>query len=299
MTHDAVDEVIQAYLDHLEEGVPEPSLDHLNPEERELAKGLINSLNAGRGLNPYQSRPSFSTLIADTEFESMVAPPVHAGLTINAIRADVVSALGAEAEMIVDGAAAAEGIRSDVVIVCRGVRLCVQLRDDITTASALAQVDPRAAAGPIYGRFSGRTGVILVTSNTELLSVPISPYDIDEYVGAPDGQLHPPRIMRPILPLVDTLRSYIEEVAPDLSIAATEVAADTIDASGIIAIAVAEACSAVVTEGKKSRTESKKQTWATFENSTALVTAITTEIWNRELSPEDLRERLDTAAPAA
>ena len=62
MTNDPVDAVVQAYLDHLEEGAPEPSLDHLTPNERKLAHDLIDSLKAGRGINPYQSRPSLSSL---------------------------------------------------------------------------------------------------------------------------------------------------------------------------------------------------------------------------------------------
>lgn len=299
MTHDPVDEVIQAYLDHLEEGAPEPSLDHLTSQERELAQNLINSLNAGRGLNPYQSRPSFSTLIADTDFENVVPPPVHAGLTIDAIRTDVVSALGTDAEPIADGAAANEGIRSDVVIVCRGIRLCIQFRDEITTPRALGQVDPRAAAGPIYGRFAGRVGVILVIGDAELSSVPIGPHDIDDYIGAPDGQIHPPRIMRPVLPLVDTLRSYIDEVAPDLSMAADYVAPDTIDVPDIIGAAAIGACGAVVAEGKASRTKAKEDIWTEFGSSSELVSTITTEIWNRDLRPESLRKRFDAAVPAA
>jgi len=75
MTHDAVDDVIQAYLDYLEKGAPEPSLDQLTPDERQLAEDIINSLHAGQGINPYQSRPSFATLVAGTEFETAVAPP--------------------------------------------------------------------------------------------------------------------------------------------------------------------------------------------------------------------------------
>src|SRR3954463_11023525 len=113
MTHDAVDEVIQAYLDYLEKGAPEPSLDHLTPDERQLAENLINSLHAGRGINPYQSRPSVRSLLADSEFAAAAAPPVNVGLTVDAIRPDVVSSLGAASEPIADGAAQNEGIRSD------------------------------------------------------------------------------------------------------------------------------------------------------------------------------------------
>ncbi len=299
MANDAVDAVLTAFLDHLENGGPEPSLDHLTPEDRSEAEDLIEIIRSGRGIDAYRSRPSLNILLAGTEFEEWLSPPETTGLSLDAIRTDVISALGADAEPIADGAAANEGIRSDVVIVCRGVRLCVQFRDDISTPRALAQVDPRAAAGPTYGRFPGRVGVILVIGDAELSSVPISPHDIDDYVGAPDGQLHPPRIMRPVLPLVDTLRSYIDEVAPDLSMPADYVAPDTIDVPDIIGAAAIGACGAVVAEGKKSRTEAKKDIWTEFDDSTELVSTITTEIWNGDLSPEGLRERLDAVVPAA
>jgi hypothetical protein len=299
MANDPVDAVLTAFLNHLENGGPEPSLDHLTPEDRAEAEDLIEIIRSGRGIDAYRSRPSLHTLLADTEFEEWLSPPETIGLSIDAIRADVVSALGVGAELIMDGAATNEGINSDVVIVWRGVRLCVQFRDDLSTPTALAQVDPRAAAGPIYGRFPGRVGVILLIGNGELSSVPIGPHDIDDYVGAPDGQVHPPRIMRPVLPLVDTLRSYIDEVAPDLSMAADYIAPDTIDAPGIIDMSAIGACGAVVAEGKKSRTEAKKDTWTEFDDSAGLVAAITTAIWNGGLSPEGLRERLDAAAPAA
>lgn len=299
MTNDPMDAVLITFLEYLEDGGPEPSLDHLTPEDRAEAEDLIEIIRSGRGIDAYRSRPSLNTLLAGTEFEEWLSPPETIGLSVDAIRSDVVGALGADAEPIADGAAANEGIRSDAVIVCRGVRLCVQFRDDISNPRTLAQVDPRAAAGPIYGRFPDRVGVILVIGNAELSSAPISPHDIDDYVGAPDGQLHPARIMRPILPLVDTLRSYIDEVAPDLSMAADYVSPDTIDVPDIIRAAAVGACGAIVAEGKKSRTEAKKDIWTEFDDSTELVTAITTEIWNRDLSPESVRERLDAAVPAA
>src|SRR4051812_47287536 len=135
MTHDPVDEVIQAYLDHLEKGAPKPSLDHLTSEQRQLAEDLINSLHAGRGINPYQSRPSFGALLAESQFASAVAPPVNLGLTVDRIRTDVVSSLGSASEPVADGAAQNEGVRSDAVIRYATLRIRVQFRDDIVTAT--------------------------------------------------------------------------------------------------------------------------------------------------------------------
>jgi hypothetical protein len=56
--NDAVDTAIQAYLDYLEGVAEEPSLEGLTPEERAELEQLIDSLKAGRGMNPYASKPS-------------------------------------------------------------------------------------------------------------------------------------------------------------------------------------------------------------------------------------------------
>ena len=56
--NDYVDQVIQDYLSYLEDGAPEPSLDHLTPEDRALAVDLINSLNAGRGISSPRFLPT-------------------------------------------------------------------------------------------------------------------------------------------------------------------------------------------------------------------------------------------------
>ena len=301
MTNDPVDAVITAFLDHLEYGAPEPSLDDLTPEDRARAEELIDIIRSGRGIDAYRSRPSLNALLAGTEFEGWVNPSAAARLTVDAIRTDVVSALGAPAEPIADGAALNEGVRSDVVIVFRGLRIRVQFRGDISTPSELAKVDPRAAAGPIYGRFPDTAGVIMVIPDAELSSVPIGPFDTDDYIGAPDGQLHPPRITRPVLPLFHTLRSYVDEVAPDLAATAEFGALDAIDVPEIIRTAAIGAGGAIVAEGQKSRTEGKKDTWTKFgdNDEVEVLAEITSDIRSHALSPEGMRARIDLAAPAA
>lgn len=66
---DEVEAVIQTFLDYLEGAGPEPTLDHLDEEARHEAAALIESLRAGRGMDPYASRPSIETMLAGTEFE--------------------------------------------------------------------------------------------------------------------------------------------------------------------------------------------------------------------------------------
>jgi hypothetical protein len=297
MTYDPVDEVIQAYLDHLEKGAPRPSLDHLTPEQRQLAEDLINSLHAGRGINPYQSRPSVRALLAESEFGSAVAPPVNVGLTVDAIRTDVVSSLGSTSEPIADGAAQNEGVRSDAVIRYATLRIRVQFRDDIATSADLALVDPRVAAAPVFGRFAETPAIVLVIGDEELSSVAIDPFDTEEFIGTPDGQTYPPRITRPVLPLFDTLRRLVDELAPDITVDDVANEREAIELTEIINAECAAASAAVIEEGKKARTDAKKEIWPVFDEH-ALLTALTEAAAAGELTEAVLDERITSAAAA-
>jgi hypothetical protein len=66
---DPVEAVITAYLDHLEHGVPEPSLQHLSDDDRQRAVELIDLMREGRGIDVYRPRPSLDALLAGTEFD--------------------------------------------------------------------------------------------------------------------------------------------------------------------------------------------------------------------------------------
>lgn len=291
MTYNPVDAVIAAFLDHLESGAPEPSLDHLTEDERTEATELIDLIKDARGVDFYRSRPSLDAVLAGTEFEHQLDPALTVGLSIDVIRTDVVSSLGSASEPIGDGAAQNEGIRSDAVVRFGSLRIRIQFRDEVTTPAGLSQVDPRAAAGPVFGRLPDTAAVVLVIGDQELSSVAIGPFDIDDFIGAPDGQVHHPRITRPVLSLYDTLRMLVDELARDLT--GDDVIDDheTVELDNIIRTECASACAPVVAEGKKARTEAKKETWANFDEA-ALLTSLVKDAASGELSEADLDARL-------
>lgn len=297
MTSDPVDEVIQAYLDHLEEGAPEPSLDYLTHEDRALAEDLIDSLKAGRGIDPYHSRPSLHTLLADTDLAPLLDAPVNTGLSLDAIRVEVVSALGAAAEPIVDSAAEDEGVRSDALSRYGPLRIRFQYRDDIATPAELALVDPREAVGAVHGRFSETAATVLIIGDAELSSVAIDQYDTEEFIGSPDGELHPPRITRPVLPLFDTLRRLVDELAPDLSVDDIADDHEPVELADMIEAECREACAAIVAEGKKSRTEAKKDEWPDFDGQ-AFLAALTRDAASGGLTEAEMSERIAAAVAA-
>lgn len=297
MADDSVDAVIAAFLAHLESGGPEPSLDHLTEDERTEATELIDLIKDARGVDLYRSRPSLEAALAGTEFEHQLDPPVTVGLSVDAIRTDAISALGSASEPIADGAAQNEGIRSDAVIRFGSLRIRVQFRDDITTPVGLSEVDPRAAAGPVFGRFPDTAAVVLVIGDQELSSVAIGPFDIDDIIGAPDGQVHQPRILRPVLSLYDTLRRLVDELAPDLTADDAIDGHETIELDEIIRSACATASAAVVAEGNKARTEAKKEIWVDFDEAD-LLTSVVKDAASGDLSEADLDERLTPAEAA-
>jgi len=297
MADNPVDAVIAAFLNHLANGGPAPSLDHLTEDERTEATELIDVIKDAQGVDFYRSRPSLDAVLAGTEFEHRLDARVTAGLSIDAVRTDVVSSLGSASEPIGDGAAQDEGIRSDAVVRFGSLRIRIQFRDDITAPAGLSQVDPRTAAGPVFGRFPDTAAMVLVIGDEELSSVAIGPFDIDDFIGAPDGQVHQPRITRPVLSLYDTLRRLVGELVPDLTGDDAIDDHDTVELDDIIRSECATACAAVVAEGRKARTEAKKETWADFDEAN-LLTRLVEDAASDELSEADLHQRLTPAEAA-
>lgn len=297
MTNDPVDAVIAAFIDHLENGRPEPSLDHLTQDERTEAAELIDLIRDAQGIDFYRSRPSLGAVLAGTEFEHRLPQSDTVGLSLDAIRSEVIGSLGAASEPIEDGAAQNEGIRSDATVRFEGLRIRIQFRDDITSPADLSQVDPRAAAGPVFGRFPDTAAVVLVIGDQELSSVAIGPFDIDDFIGAPDGQIHQPAITRPVLSLFDTLRRLVDEFSPNLISDDAVDGHETVELDEIIRSESLAACTAVVAEGKKARTEAKKETWSNFDD-TALIARLVQDVAYHELSETDLEMRLTPAEAA-
>ncbi|MGI8793010.1 MAG: hypothetical protein ACR2H3_07525 [Acidimicrobiales bacterium] len=298
MANDPVDAVIAAYMSYLENGGPEPALDHLNNEQRREALELISLIEDARGVDFYRSPPPLDAVLAGSELEDRIEPPVTVGLSVDAIRVDVVSSLGSAAEPIVDAAAHAEGIQSDAVVRFGALRVRVQFRDDVPTVADLGHIDPRAAAGPIFGRFPETATVVVVIGDDDRSSVAIDPYDTEEFIGTPDGETYPPRITRPILPLYDTLRRLVDELAPDLTVDDVDDHHEPADLADIVETACASAQAAVVTEGKKARIDAKKETWPNFDEHPLLVSLCQSAAADH-LTEVELDERITAAAAAA
>jgi hypothetical protein len=292
-----MDAVIAAFREHLENGSPEPSLDHLTDDEKLEAIEVLQLMKDARGVDFNRSRPSLDSLLSDLELAANPNESFHAGLSLDAIRGHVVSALGSASEPIADGAADHEGIRSDVLVRFGSLRIRIQFRADLAHVSELEDVDPRAAAGPLFGRLPDTAAVVLVLDDPEFSSVAIGPFDVDDFIGAPDGDTHQPRIVRPVLGLADTLRRLVDELSPDLTGADAIANVDAVDLHGIIRAECAAACAAIVAEGKKARTEAKIEAWSSFDAS-GLLTRLLDDAAAGKLGEGELDARLTPAEAA-
>ena len=259
---DRIDAVVEAFMDHLE-GVGEaPALDELDPDERARAEQLISSLEAGRGIDPYASRPSLEQLLAGTPLEAAL----ESGRDDlpDRIRDQLTRYAPFHVDIWRDDAAAAIGIHSDYIALVSAQRLRIQIRDDVDGPSRLASLDPAAVAGPLYGAFPDTAGVLVVYPNDELSSVAIDPFDTEHCIEAPGGTVARPTTYRPVLPLADTVRAYLDEIAPalDTTVGSDVMHGDEVDPAAIARDAASRAVERVVRDGRRAKISAKQATWS-------------------------------------
>ena len=265
---DRVDAVVEAYMDHREGLGEAPALDDLDAEERARAEALIGSLQAGRGIDPYASRPSLEQLLAGTPLE----PALDAGALGYAGEGDLLGRIRDQlsryapfhVDIWPDNAAAAIGIHSDFVVLVSAQRLRIQIRGDVDGPSKLAALDPAAVAGPVYGAFPDTAGVVVVYPDDELSSVAIDPFDTEPFIETPAGTVARPVLHRPVLPLVDTVRAYLDEIAPalDTTVGLDAMRADEVDPALVARDAASHAVQRVVLDGRRAKIDAKRAAWS-------------------------------------
>jgi hypothetical protein len=265
---DRVDAVIEAFMDHIEGLGEAPSLDELDADERTRVEGLISSLNAGRGIDPYASRPSLEQLLAGTALEAALdsSEPVHDSGhdMLGKIRDQLTLYAPFHIDIWPDAAAAGIGVNSDFVALISAQRLRIQIRDDVDQPSSLASLDPAAVAGPLYGAFPDTAGVIVVYPNDELSSVAIDPFDIEHCIETPAGIVARPATHRPVMPLADTVRAYLDEIVPalDTTVGLDSMGADEVDPAIVARAAASRAVESVVLDGRRAKINAKRVTWS-------------------------------------
>ena len=262
---DRVDAVVEAFIGHLEGLGEAPALDDLDVEERARAEALIGSLEAGRGIDPYASRPSLEQLLAGTPLETALeAHDVDPrDDLLHRIRDRLTMYAPFHVDIWPDNAAAAIGIGSDFVALVSAQRLRIQIRSDVEP-SRLASLDPAAVAGPLYGAFPDTAGVIVVHPGDELSSIAVDPFDTEPYIETPAGTVARPVMHRPIMPLEDTVRAYLDEIAPalDTTVDLAAMRADDVDPAAVARDAARRAVEHIVQDGRRAKIDAKRATWS-------------------------------------
>jgi hypothetical protein len=262
---DRVDAVVEAFIDHLEGLGEAPALDDLDVEERARAEALIGSLEAGRGIDPYASRPSLEQLLAGTPLETALeAHDVDPrDDLLHRIRDRLTLYAPFHVDIWPDNAAAAIGIGSDFVALVSAQRLRIQIRSDVEP-SRLASLDPAAVAGPLYGAFPDTAGVIVLHPGDELSSIAVDPFDTEPYIETPAGTVARPVMHRPIMPLEDTVRAYLDEIAPalDTTVDLAAMRADDVDPAAVARDAARRAVEHIVQDGRRAKIDAKRATWS-------------------------------------
>jgi hypothetical protein len=302
---DRVDAVVEAFMDHLDGLSEAPALDDLESDERARAEALISSLGAGRGIDPYASRPPLEQLLAGTPLETaldasrLTAEP--GGDLLGRIREQLTLYAPFHVEIWPDDAAAAIGADSDFVALVSAQRLRIQVRADVDEPSQLAALDPAAVAGPLYGAFPDTAGVIVVYPDDELSSVAIDPFDIEHCIGTPAGTIVRPVTHRPVMPLVDTVRAYLDEIAPalDTTVGLEAARGEAVDPAAIAHAAAHRAVERVVVDGRRAKIDAKQATWSGLGEPE--VDAITDLVLDAiaGLDPATLESRISALADAA
>jgi hypothetical protein len=301
-----IDALIEAFLDFLDGVGDEPSLDHLDDDERARAERLIASLRAGRGIDPYASRPSIERLLADTEFEPVLrAGAVDASADrdlLDDVRRQITVYTSYPVSVWHDADAAAIGIKSDLVALVAANRLRIQFRSDLRGPGDLSGLDPSAVAGPIYGAFPDTAGVIVVFPDDDLSSIAIDPFDTEYCIQTPGGTLERPSTHRPILALADTVRSYVDELVPQLetNVGFDMHAAEQIDPLRVARAAATAAIEATVRDGTRAKIDAKRSTWSALGPAEVGVIAdIVSDAMQGSIDAGTLAARVDELTDAA
>jgi hypothetical protein len=199
---DAVDDVLAAFSDHLEHGTPRPSLDQLDPHDRQRAEELMRLMETARRINPSASAPSLEALLAGTEFLDGLAPaaPAHKVPVLGRLQ-DVLTDVDPRAEVHVDD----EGFVSFGYL------------DLLARFHPLETDEPWLPEDALRALFDADSYIDLValvaTKTPELLSRVVSRYDVDPTISTAANRPAPPA--PPVLPLALAARAILERSAPE------------------------------------------------------------------------------------
>ena len=262
--HDPVAAVVNAYLDYFEAGAigSPPVLDHLEANQRRQAQALIANLSGARQFDPTVAAPSLERLLNGTPFLDALPPDPQGHDDLELLRRRLEDLFPWEVDVRPEEVRIG-AVGTNYVVTVKGQRLRAQLRADTRTPADLRSTEIIASVGAIFGQFHDTAGVVLIHRDRDFSSVIVDPFDPQQCIEVPTGHLVGARPRRPILPLPDAVRAYVEEIAPPFAPIDLRTASSfrndgiAVDIDEIVNSQV----NAVVQRGRRARTREKIVAW--------------------------------------
>ena len=292
-----LDQFRDEYLSYLEGDRDEPpALDDLPDAIRRTAEGFVESITAARGVDPYASRPSIEQLLA-----------VHSSTNDTVwgfgevLQSHLRSSIDPDAAVTPDVAADALGLKSDLVILARGMRL------RMVRGSSSARLDsalPIQADGivAVFAAFPDTDAVLYATSGREPLGVVVDRGDVCPAIETPSGEHRDPRLRRSIADARSACEMWLRGIIPEfepLSIGRIEPTAVPESVLNPFLLAT-KAVGEISEAGSRARIEAKRATWGAFGHQEAqLLASLVEEAQSGLLSAEHYEARLDEIVGAA
>jgi hypothetical protein len=259
---DHVNDAINAYIDYLDgnsEGQT-PSLEHLTHDERREVEAVIENLQGGRRFDPTNSAPSVESLLYGTPYYDALVGNRAGASDLASVRACVGELRPWAVDVQIEGLAA---YGPSFVLVINGQPMRAQIRRDARNPAGLRSNDLIATASAVYRDHPETVGVALVYPDNHLSSVVIDPFDPEVCIEVPSGEVLGPRSRRPVRPLADAIRGYMNEafpIFPSIQPAPRAALREDLDPALVQRIA-RQHMAAVVESGLRARTEAKKVAW--------------------------------------
>ena len=286
-----------AYLEFLDGDRAEPpAIGGLPETQRRTAEAFVESIEAARGIDPYASRPSI---------EQLLAAGAHTATRVAAIGESLQAHLQLNADptavVVVDVAAEASGLDSDLVIHARGMRMRAILERSSTDLDD-AFTNRVSAIAAVFGSFPDTNAVLYATLALQPEGVVVDRSDIQDAIETPSGASRPPRLRQPPADIATACSAWLMNAIPEFEpfsaqpLESTAWLVSSLDPSQLAAKAVAE----VSTAGARARIEAKRAAWSTLgEPETHQLAAILDEAEQGAMSEDVYRQRLERIVGAA
>ncbi len=206
---DAVDAVILGYLDYRDGTAARPTLDHLDPADRDRADELLRGLAAARGMDPRGARPSVEALLADTPLGGLL--PIGAVRTGPPVGLATLATLLGEVELRARVEVDPDGPIPTVVYSYLDLRVRFLL---VEAATPVIDADLRAAVAAVFSADPDTNRVAVVAGHSDDLATQVLAADeVGDTITAPRGE--PLRPVPAPLPLTAAIRQLVEQGAPE------------------------------------------------------------------------------------